>query len=72
MKHNFTALATEHIDAENGIIRAVSLMEMGDAKGHFDKKGRQVIIDDVTLQETRINQGQGGSRQRRLRDCRMG
>jgi len=26
-------------------------MEMGDAKGHFDKKGRQVIIDDVTLDQ---------------------
>lgn len=51
MKHYFTALDTEQIDLENGIIRCVSLMEMGDAKGHFDKKGRQVIIDTVTLQQ---------------------
>ena len=50
-KHYFTALETEQIDFENGIIRSVSLMEMGDAKGHFDKKGRQVIIDTVTLQQ---------------------
>lgn len=50
-KHYFTALETEQIDLENGIIRSVSLMEMGDAKGHFDKKGRQVIIDTVTLQQ---------------------
>ena len=50
-KHYFTALETEKIDLENGIIRSVSLMEMGDAKGHFDKKGRQVIIDTVTLQQ---------------------
>jgi len=47
----FTALATPRIDAENGIIRSVSLMEIGDAKGHFDKKGRQVIIDEVTLEQ---------------------
>ena len=50
-KHYFTALETEQIDLENGIIRSVSLMEIGDAKGHFDKKGRQVIIDTVTLQQ---------------------
>ena len=47
----FTALTAPRIDPENGIIRSVSLMEMGDAKGHFDKKGRQVIIDDVTLEQ---------------------
>lgn len=47
----FTALSTPRIDPENGIIRSVSLMEMGDAKGHYDKKGRQVIIDDVTLEQ---------------------
>jgi len=47
----FTTLATPRIDRENGIIRSVSLMEAGDAKGHFDKKGRQVIIDDVTLEQ---------------------
>lgn len=51
MKKHFTSLDTDQIDAENGIIRSVSLMEMGDAKGHYDKKGRQVIIDDVTLQQ---------------------
>jgi hypothetical protein len=47
----FTALVAPRIDAENGIIRSVSLMEMGDARGHFDKKGRQVIIDNVTLDQ---------------------
>jgi hypothetical protein len=47
----FTTLAAPRIDRENGIIRSASLMEMGDAKGHFDKKGRQVIIDDVTLEQ---------------------
>jgi hypothetical protein len=47
----FTTLAAPRIDRENGIIRSASLMEIGDAKGHFDKKGRQVIIDDVTLEQ---------------------
>lgn len=47
----FTSLSTPRIDKDNGIIRSVSLMEMGDAKGHYDKKGRQVIIDDVTLEQ---------------------
>jgi hypothetical protein len=47
----FTALTTPRIDPDNGIIRSVSLMEMGDAKGHYDKKGRQVIIDEVTLEQ---------------------
>ena len=51
MKHYFTALATPAIDPENGIIRTVSLIELGDAKGHFDKKGRQVIVDEVTLEQ---------------------
>jgi hypothetical protein len=47
----FTALQSPRIDKDNGIIRSVSLMEMGDAKGHYDKKGRQVIIDEVTLDQ---------------------
>ena len=51
MKHYFTALETPAIDSENGIIRTVSLIELGDAKGHFDKKGRQVIVDDTTLEQ---------------------
>lgn len=51
MKHYFTALVTPAIDPENGIIRTVSLIELGDAKGHFDKKGRQVIVDDTTLEQ---------------------
>lgn len=47
----YTALESPRIDKDNGIIRSVSLMELGDAKGHFDKKGRQVIIDNVTLEQ---------------------
>ena len=51
MKHYFTALETPAIDSENGIIRTVSLIQLGDARGHFDKKGRQVIVDETTLDQ---------------------
>ncbi len=51
MKHYFTALETPAIDSSNGIIRTVSLIEIGDAKGHFDAKGRQVIVDETTLEQ---------------------
>lgn len=50
-KHYFNALENPAIDAENGIIRSASLMASGDAKGHFDSKGRQVIVDDTTLEQ---------------------
>jgi len=50
MKH-FTALTSPRIDSENGIIRTVSLMEKGEAKGHYDKQGRQVMVDDMTLEQ---------------------
>lgn len=51
MKHYFTALETPTVDPENGVIRSVSLISMGDAKGHFDDKGRQVIVDETTLEQ---------------------
>jgi hypothetical protein len=51
MKHYFTALDTPTVDSENGIIRGASLISLGDAKGHFDDKGRQVIVDETTLEQ---------------------
>jgi len=45
MKHTFTALAKGEVNREQGIIFAVSLIEMGVAKGH------NLIIDQVTLQQ---------------------
>jgi hypothetical protein len=51
MKHYFTALETPTVDSKNGIIRGVSLISLGDAKGHFDDKGRQVIVDETTLEQ---------------------
>ena len=39
------------IDDESGTIRQVSLMELGNAEGHFDKKGRQVVVDETTLRQ---------------------
>ena len=45
MTHTFTALAKGEVNREQGIIFAVSLIEMGVAKGH------NLIIDQVTLQQ---------------------
>lgn len=39
------------IDETTGTIRQVSLMELGNAEGHFDKKGRQVVVDATTLKQ---------------------
>jgi hypothetical protein len=47
----FSALSTPVVESDKGIIRAASLISMGDAKGHFDDKGRQVIVDEVTLDQ---------------------
>jgi len=47
----YTSLTSPRIDSENGIIRSVSLMEKGEAKGHYDKQGRQVMVDDTTLEQ---------------------
>jgi hypothetical protein len=47
----FSALSTPVVESDKGIIRAASLISMGDAKGHFDDKGRQVIVDEVTLEQ---------------------
>ena len=51
MKHYFTALETPTVDAENGIIRQASLISLGEAKGHFDSKGRQIMVDETTLEQ---------------------
>jgi hypothetical protein len=45
MKHTFSALGKGEVDKEKGIIYAVSLIEMGVAKGH------NLLIDLVTLQQ---------------------
>jgi len=47
----FSALSAPVVESDKGIIRAASLISMGDAKGHFDDKGRQVIVDEVTLEQ---------------------
>ena len=52
MKPHFFKLGTgPTIDDESGTIRQVSLMELGNAEGHFDKKGRQMIVDETTLRQ---------------------
>lgn len=45
MKHTFSTLGKGEVDKDKGIIYAVSLIEMGIAKGH------NLIIDMVTLQQ---------------------
>jgi hypothetical protein len=45
MKHTFSALGKGEVDKQKGIIYAVSLIEMGVAKGH------NLLIDMVTLQQ---------------------
>lgn len=49
--HFFKLGAGQTIDETSGTIRAVSLMEIGNAEGHFDKKGRQMIVDETTLKQ---------------------
>lgn len=52
MKTFFYAIGTGPVvDAENSIIRACSLIQKGEAEGHFDKKGRQEVVDDTTLMQ---------------------
>ena len=49
--HFFKLGAGPTIDETSGTIRQVSLMELGNAEGHFDKKGRQMIVDETTLKQ---------------------
>jgi hypothetical protein len=48
--HQFRA-GQGNVNAEHGTILGVSLIEIGEAKGHFDKEGRQVMIDGTTLDQ---------------------
>ena len=49
--HFFKIGSGPAVDDTEGIIRAVSLMELGNAEGHFDKKGNQVVVDETTLKQ---------------------
>jgi len=49
--HFFTQLENFKVDPSNGLIKQASLITLGDARGHFDKKGRQVMVDGVTLEQ---------------------
>ena len=50
-KHLFEAISAPSIDAENRTIKGVSLIAIGQARGHTDDKGRQVYVDETTLLE---------------------
>tara|TARA_R110000796_G_scaffold230961_2_gene348777 strand:- start:13 stop:1053 length:1041 start_codon:yes stop_codon:yes gene_type:complete len=49
--HYFESLKNSVVANDDGIIRAASLMSKGEAQGHFDDKGRQIMVDDVTLEQ---------------------
>ncbi len=51
-KHLFQVLPDDsRIDEKNGVIRKVSLIALGEARGHRDEKGRQVYVDATTLDQ---------------------
>ena len=39
------------IDKEAGVIRGVNVIQSGEAEGHIDEKGRQLVIDETTLDQ---------------------
>ena len=51
-RHFFSAIPGEaRVDEPNRVIRRVSLISEGDAKGHKDDEGRQVIVDQTCLDQ---------------------
>jgi len=51
-RHYFSKLRKlSVVDPANGVIRAVSLISLGAAKGHKDAEGRNVFVDETTLEQ---------------------
>ena len=51
-RHFFEALkSSNHVDVASGTIRKVSLISLGEARGHKDEKGRKVFVDETTLEQ---------------------
>ena len=51
-RHFFEALkSSNHVDAASGTIRKVSLISLGEARGHKDEKGRKIFVDETTLEQ---------------------
>ena len=51
-RHFFEALkSSNHVDAASGTIRKVSLISLGEARGHKDEKGRKLFVDETTLEQ---------------------
>jgi len=48
-RHLFESLTRDKVNAEERKIYGSALISIGPAKGHYDKKGRQVYIDATTL-----------------------
>jgi len=49
--HCFETIQDGRVREADGFIEQVSLICVGDAKGHKDSKGRQVCVDDKTLEQ---------------------
>jgi len=45
---HFYSLAKPSV-SQDGTITSISLIKLGDAEGHFDRKGRQETVDETTL-----------------------
>ena len=51
-KHcHYYSLQTPSVNEEDSIIHGVSLIKTGNAEGHFDRKGRQEVVDNKTLEQ---------------------
>ena len=51
IKHLIAATPAGAVNESGGTIRGVSLISTGEARGHFDTEGRQIVIDDKTLSQ---------------------
>ena len=51
MKAYSTSMGKPRVDEATDTIHDVSLISLGNADGHFDKKGRQEVVDAVTLEQ---------------------
>jgi hypothetical protein len=61
-KHcHYYSLQTPSVNEGDGVINGVSLIKTGNADGHFDRKGRQEVVDETTLQQVFAHCKQLGS-----------
>jgi len=59
--YHYYSLQTPSVNEGDGVINGVSLIKTGNADGHFDRKGRQEVVDETTLQQVFAHCKQLGS-----------